>query len=115
MTEITTKQQLQALFATHEFTDHLSDFLDKIEEIYHPKIKSLEEAKNEFIEELRPYIEIYGKDMCNSFGKYWLEKGKGKRKMRFQYEKTFDIKLRLSRWQKNHEKFSIVNMLNKGK
>ena len=44
----------------------------------------------------------YPKEMKQDFINYWTE---GKRKMRFQKQATFEIKLRLLRWAKNSAKW----------
>ena len=49
---------------------------------------NLERRKEAFTEELRPYVQIYGRDMVNEFWKYWTEPNKGKTKMRFEQERT---------------------------
>jgi hypothetical protein len=41
---------------------------------------------------------IYEKDMVKKFFDYWREPNKSKSKMKFEMEKTWDLKLRLSRW-----------------
>ena len=75
---------------------------------------SLEERKQAFIEEVRPYLSAYSKEMLNDFTKFWIECKTGKNaKMRWEKEKTWDTNLRLQRWQKMSKKFSIVNLLNK--
>ena len=45
----------------------------------------------------------YPKDMLEDFINYWTE---GKKKMRYQKESTFEIKLRLLRWAKNQKQWS---------
>ena len=44
----------------------------------------------------------YPKEMKQDFISYWTE---GKKKMRFQKQDTFEIKLRLERWSKNSAKW----------
>ena len=44
----------------------------------------------------------YPKEMKQDFIDYWTE---GVKKMRFQKQATFEIKLRLSRWAKNSAKW----------
>ena len=41
--------------------------------------------------------------MLEDFINYWCE---GKRKMRFQKQSTFEIKLRLLRWSKNQKQWN---------
>jgi len=94
----------------------LEQLLDKIEALYHnQEDNSLDARRTAFIEELRPFIEQYGKDVVNKFGNYWLEKSTKGRKFRFEKQPTFNISLRLKTWIANQQKFSIANMMNKGK
>ncbi len=46
---------------------------------------------------------------ANKFLDYWTEENKTKTKMRFEMEKTFDIKRRLVRWQNNSNKWNKNN------
>lgn len=57
------------------------------------------------------YIEAYGADIIDEFVCYWTEKNENGKKMRFEKEKTFDIKKRLARWKKNQEKFGGNNTM----
>jgi len=54
--------------------------------------------KEKFINEVMSFD--YHKDMLDDFINYWTE---GKRKMRWQKQSTFEIKLRLLRWSKNQK------------
>ncbi len=56
---------------------------------------------NAFGQKLVPYMEMYGKPMIREFFDYWTETNENGTKMRFEKEKTFDVKLRLARWKKN--------------
>ena len=55
----------------------------------------------EKFEKLVMYFD-YPQEMKQDFIDYWTE---GKRKMKYQKQATFDIKLRLSRWAKNSAKW----------
>ena len=57
-------------------------------------------TKEKFISEVMSYD--YPKDMLEDFINYWTE---GKKKMRYQKQSTFEIKLRLLRWSKNQKKW----------
>lgn len=59
--------------------------------------KSLEERREAFKETIKPHVEEFGREMCNRFYAYWSE-ANGK-KMRFEYEKTWEIHKRLLRWK----------------
>ena len=56
--------------------------------------------REKFINEVMTYD--YPKDMLEDFINYWTE---GKKKMRYQKQSTFEIKLRLLRWAKNQKKW----------
>ena len=56
--------------------------------------------KEKFINEVMSFD--YPKEMLDDFINYWTE---GKRKMRWQKQSTFEIKLRLLRWHKNQKKW----------
>lgn len=56
--------------------------------------------KEKFVNEVMTYD--YPKDMLEDFINYWTE---GKKKMRYQKQSTFEIKLRLLRWAKNQKKW----------
>lgn len=96
--------------------EQLGAAIEGIEELFadcETQTKPLEERKREFLDSIRPYLDKYGKDMCNAFGKYWLEISPRGRKYRFEKEKTWNTKLRLETWSRNQRKFSVVNMLRK--
>ena len=57
--------------------------------------------KEKFITDVMAFD--YPKDMLEDFINYWTE---GKKKMRYQKESTFEIKLRLLRWAKNQKQWS---------
>tara|TARA_R110000824_G_scaffold89988_1_gene220241 strand:- start:900 stop:1565 length:666 start_codon:yes stop_codon:yes gene_type:complete len=66
--------------------------------------KDLLTRKGEFDEFV--YSSGYTTEMCNDFIMYWTETNKSGSTMRFEMEKTFDIKRRLSRWAKNEKKWN---------
>ena len=63
--------------------------------------ESIENRTSEFKNSLQIYLKEFDKDLLNDFYLYWTEKKPKGRKMRFEMEKTFDIKRRLDRWSKN--------------
>lgn len=66
----------------------------------------LEERKKTFADTLRPFLDEYGAGMLNHFYLYWTEPNKTFTKMRFELQKTWDLKLRLANWARNNSKFS---------
>jgi chemotaxis protein histidine kinase CheA len=67
-------------------------------------ISSIEQKKQKFTEGLKPFVDEFGKELCNDFYRYWTESNSSKTKMRFESEKFFDMKRRLITWRINSEK-----------
>ena len=61
-----------------------------------------ERKEKDFKKSLQPFLEAFGKDTLNDFYLYWSEMKPNGKKMRYEMEKTFDIKRRLDRWSKNN-------------
>lgn len=61
----------------------------------------LEKRQTAFYETLKIHLPTYGKDLLRKFYDYWREPNKSKTRMRFEQEKTWDLKLRLQRWASN--------------
>jgi hypothetical protein len=79
-----------------------------IEEIKtdHLKIEQqLNEKKQKFYEDCKPYLEKYPKDMLRRFYNYWIEMNKSKTKMRYELERTFEISKRLATWAAKDKEF----------
>ena len=60
--------------------------------------ENLEKRNKSFYESLVPFVETYGKELIRAFYDYWTEPNKSKTKMRFELEKTWDVKRRLNTW-----------------
>ena len=69
--------------------------------------KSISIRRKEFEEIV--YSSNYTTEMCSDFIMYWTETNPKGTKMRFEMQKTFDIKRRLSRWAKNKQKWNQWN------
>ena len=67
-------------------------------------------TKEKFILEVMTFN--YPKDMLEDFINYWTE---GKKKMRYQKQSTFEIKLRLLRWEKNQKNWDKTKDKTMGK
>lgn len=66
---------------------------------------SVEERRQCFVEDLRPYVERYGKDMCNAFYNYWTELTQGGELMRFEALDVWTLENRLIAWARHGMKF----------
>lgn len=66
-----------------------------------PKSPTREEREQAFREQADQFIPEYGRKMIDAFCDYWTEFG-GK-KMRFEKEKTWELKRRLQTWKRNDD------------
>ena len=57
---------------------------------------NIEERKIKFYDAITEYVDEYPKQMLRDFFNYWSEHGENDKKLRFEKEKTFGIKQRLS-------------------
>ena len=74
----------------------------------HPNNKDKKDNKvnkEKFKESILPFVEKYGRDLCNEFYLYWTETTKDN-KLRWEKETAFDIPRRLGNWQKNAKAFN---------
>ena len=60
--------------------------------------RKLEERRQAFIKELSKYQGTYSNGMLNAFFAYWSEPNKSFTKMRYELERTWSLRLRLSNW-----------------
>jgi len=67
-----------------------------------PKL-SIEERKANFATAISQFKNDYPRENLLAFYQYWSEHSANGKKMRFEKEKVFDIKLRLIRWTKNNK------------
>lgn len=64
--------------------------------------EEMKKRREAFTESMKPYVEQYGKDMLNNFWRYWTEPNKSQTKMRYEMQKTWDLRGRLITWEKNN-------------
>ena len=67
--------------------------------------KDNKEKKVAFRLLIAPFVEKFGRDLCNDFYLYWTETTKDN-KLRWEKETAFDVSRRLANWKKNDIKFS---------
>ena len=65
---------------------------------------NIEERKSKFYDAIAKYVDEYPKEMLRDFFNYWSEHGEKDKKLRFEKEKTFGIKQRLSTWHSRNPK-----------
>ncbi len=64
---------------------------------------TIEERKLKFADTLKPFLELYGKEMLNEFYAYWVEHNDKGKKLRFEMERAWGIERRLATWHKNKQ------------
>lgn len=64
------------------------------------------QRKTKFYDAIKPYVGIYGADMCRNFFDYWSELNKSGTKMRWEQQPTWELELRLKTWSKNETKYA---------
>ncbi len=70
-------------------------------------VKDINIRKEEFKASVKVFLsETFPKDLLQSFFNYWTEINEGGKKMRFEMQKVFEIKKRLTTWKSNEIKFS---------
>lgn len=81
-----------------------------------PPAKALEEKVKQrinrqlkFKNSLREFVPTYGKEMIQNFYDYWIEPNRSATKMKWELEKTWDLKLRLIKWESNEKTFRKGN------
>jgi hypothetical protein len=60
--------------------------------------------KEELRAQIAPFLQDFGRDLCNEFYLYWTEITKDG-SLRFEKEKAFSVERRLNTWKKNQAKF----------
>ena len=68
---------------------------------YEPEVEGADERAKDFYHSLVPHLEKYDRKMIRAFYDYWTEKNKSGTKMKYELEKTWDLKKRLKRWSSN--------------
>ena len=68
------------------------------------KNENIEKRKIKFYDAIAKYVDEYPKQMLRDFFNYWSEHGENDKKLRFEKEKTFGIKQRLSTWYSRNPK-----------
>lgn len=70
------------------------------------KINNIDERKLKFASTLKPFVDIYGKELIREFYNYWTEPNKSNTKFRQETEKTWSLERRLETWAKNDINFN---------
>jgi hypothetical protein len=80
------------------------------------RAEKLEKKKNAcllrraaFKEELRAMKDEFPTELLNEFYKYWSELNTTKTKMKWEMQQTWELSLRLAKWERNNQKYTTKN------
>lgn len=62
--------------------------------------------EKDFYNAIAEFVNDYPKQMLREFFDYWREPNKSKTKMKFEMQETWELKLRLVKWESNQVKFN---------
>lgn len=69
------------------------------------KNNSIDSRKLKFAATLKPFVDLYGRDLLKDFYEYWTEPNKSNTKFRQELQKTWSLERRLQTWTKNESNF----------
>ena len=76
--------------------------LNKTKQTKQTKLNNIDKRAEKFKEQVFEFSNQYHSDLLNNFYDYWSEPNKSNTKMKFELQQTFDIKRRLSTWDRNN-------------
>lgn len=78
------------------------EYKDKYKDVKTPEPVSFKKMnETDFADSIKPHLTQFGKELCTDFYNYWSEKSESG-KMKFQLQKTWEVKKRLLKWQSNN-------------
>lgn len=93
------------------YNDNDNDYDNDIEEKKERKKEgaaaaaTLQKRKEDFYSSLVPYVTTYGKDLIRQFFDYWTEPNRSATRMRYELERTWDLRRRLATWARRDKNF----------
>lgn len=87
-------------------TDNVNVNVNDTDNVNVIKKVSIDDRKLKFADTLKPFLDIYGKELLNDFYKYWTEPNKSNTKFKQELEKTWSLERRLETWAKNDKNFN---------
>lgn len=71
-----------------------------------PKQIDFLKREKDFYNSIAEFVNDYSKQMLREFYDYWREPNKSKTKMKFEMQETWELRLRLIKWENNQVKFN---------
>ena len=75
---------------------------DKIRIDNKKEYNNIDARKLKFAQSLKPFVNVYSKELIREFYDYWVEPNKSNSKFRQELQKTWDTERRLKTWNKNN-------------
>jgi hypothetical protein len=97
-------QANQAVIVNDSVSVNVNDSVSVINNIVATPPQKLVDRENIFKSEVFDFKNYYPEETLNAFFNYWREPNRSKTKMRFELEKTWDLNLRLKKWNNNNFK-----------
>ena len=76
------------------------------EKVQEKEVNNIESRKLKFANTLKPFVEIYGRELIKEFYEYWTEPNKLNTKFKQELLKTWSLERRLNTWTKNDINFN---------
>ena len=92
------KEEIQKKKENKETSNFIKLEEKKVELSFANAKRLLKIRSEKFYESLIPFVSIYGKEMVRAFYDYWSEPNRSETKMKFELERTWDVKRRLNTW-----------------
>lgn len=93
-------KKLESVKTKHKKTeDEIRIDREKLEQI-------INERKQKFYEDCKPFLAKYSKEMLRCFYNYWTELNKSGTRMKYELQKTFEIGKRLATWANRDKEFN---------
>lgn len=78
----------------------------KVKESKEKETNNIEVRKLKFAHNLKPFLDLYGKELIREFYDYWTEPNKSNTKFKQELLKTWSLERRLATWAKNDNNFN---------
>jgi hypothetical protein len=99
-------QTNKQLTINQQTTNNKQEYKEGKEEKENKIVVSVETRKQEFYNSLIPFVEKYSKETVKAFFIYWSELNPSGKKMKWEFQKTWETNLRIIKWASNENKFT---------
>lgn len=94
------KEENASVMQLHSTSNAIRE--DKIRIDNKKEYNNIDARKLKFAQSLKPFVDVYSKELIREFYDYWVEPNKSNSKFRQELQKTWDTERRLKTWNKNN-------------